>query len=90
MKYLPNKFAINSRNKGNPIWKKYMEWLNVPERGNKWWVGADAATYYGINGRAQHGGTDCGSSITSFDVELTLEEWDEAVNGSKEPNYNIY
>jgi hypothetical protein len=90
MKQLPDKFAINSRNKGNPIWKEYIKWLNAPERGNKWWAGADVATFYGVNGREQHGGTDCGSSVGSFEREITLEEWKEATSSSIVPEYTIY
>lgn len=79
MKELPKYFAIK-RQKDNPLWQKYINWLNdkydARFRGK---LHGKNEAYYGYDGM-----TDCYSNIELFKnspIVLTLEEWDDILNG---------
>ena len=80
-KKLPAYFVIK-RDSDNPLWGKYIKWLNKIYGIN--WVGdAISYIYYGYDGTGPFGGTNCWSSLEEFENNptlLTLEEWDEIVN----------
>ena len=92
MKQLPNLFAIK-RDSNNPLWDKYISWLNDYVMKNGYadspWSGCLDA-YYGV-GLIRT--CDCGNTgwrvelgeFPEGTVELTLEEWDEIVNGFEFP-----
>lgn len=93
---LPKYFVIKSPGKlgeNNPLWKKYIKWLNTIQSSYAW-EGQDYNTYYGRDGhRKEYGGTYIGTNLDSFEnspVEITLEEWDIAVNSPEELVYNIF
>ena len=90
MKQLPKYFAIK-RDENNPLWDKYIKWLNEYSRNNgyngRYWEGT-VNSYYGIHSKF-HGGRKTGfSTLKEFPmgtIELTLEQWNEAVNPKKFP-----
>ena len=79
MKKLPKYFLIK-RDENNPLWAKYIDWLNSKSPTGS--VIGDVSNYYGL---------DSGSTIRSLNslidightTLITLEEWDECVNGVK-------
>lgn len=78
MKTLPKYFAIK-RDATNPLWKKYIDWLNENYESN--WSGNENA-YYGniyLNGKGNWQ-YDV-SSLSANPIILTLKEWDEIING---------
>ena len=80
MKKLPLYFVIE-QDKKNPLWEKYIAWLN--KKYDSSWEG-DWYTYYGRHNITGHDVTNAYDSIDSFDNNptiITLEEWDECVNG---------
>lgn len=78
---LPEYFAIK-RDSSNPLWYKYILWLqaayNDTIRTNHDWL------YYGYDGEvnASYGLNLFNNTV----IELTLEQWDEIVNGKKDIN----
>lgn len=85
-KELPKYFVIKS-DLDNPLWQKYINWLN--EKYNSTFEGNWEGMYYGYDGNkhSTHG-TDWYRDIECFKnkpIILTLEEWDEIVNGFKLP-----
>ena len=83
MKELPKYFVIK-RDADNPLWKKYIDWLynEYKQRwaGNNW-------HYYGYDGSSVYRGTDCFNELSEFQNNptlITLEEWNECVNGVKQ------
>jgi len=87
---LPKYFVIK-KEKDSPLWDKYLSWLNdyANKNGakNHCWFG-EIGAYYGITNTPKNGYTGWEWNLTSFsDVteELTLEQWDEIVNGFKLP-----
>jgi len=90
MKQLPKHFAIK-KDADNPLWDKYISWLNDYARKNGYfgpsWNGGINA-YYGVTDNYDCGNTRWHYQLKTFPegtVELTLEEWDEIVNGFKLP-----
>lgn len=82
MKELPKYFVIK-RDADNPLWKKYIYWLN--KMYNQLWSGGVLA-YYGFDGSLYNWGTNCYEDLSSFKNNptlITLEECDECVNGVK-------
>ena len=83
MKELPKYFVIK-RDESNPRWKKYIDWLNKTY-GCSW--DGDCYIYYGYDGNSNctdNYRTDCHHIIENFQNSptlITLEEWDECVNG---------
>jgi hypothetical protein len=88
MNKLPKYFAIECLKDypKNPKWREYIKWLNKHGETNRWkgdWEGNSIGQYYGTDDD-HYGGTNMHSSILSFPegaIELTLEQWDEIVNG---------
>jgi hypothetical protein len=77
VKTLPKSFACKNTNQ--KLWDKYIKWLN-----EKYKMGLDGDNvefpYYGLDKR---GDLDIYSSSLAFDTILSLEEWDEIVNGKQ-------
>jgi hypothetical protein len=71
VKTLPKSFACTNTNQ--KLWDKYIKWLDVGFEG-------DVSTYYGIH---IDGFKTSGNIKRSYDTILSLEEWDEIVNGTK-------
>jgi hypothetical protein len=83
-KQLPKYFVIK-RVKNNPLWIKYIEWLNKTYYQD--WDGSYEA-YYGYEGNMLYNGTNIFSNINMFKnnpTEITLEYWDKCVNGFQLP-----
>jgi hypothetical protein len=80
MKELPEYFAIR-RDKDNPLWDKYIQWLNNTYR--KLYTG-DCDGYYGFDGKEVRWYYDIKNFVV-FMNSITLEQWDEVVNGFKLP-----
>lgn len=79
MKTLP-KFYVIKRDKNNPLWKKYIDWLNGTYKAS--WCG-ELYNYYGYNNGYHLTGTAGYYDINYFENNpklITLEQWDEAVN----------
>lgn len=76
MKKLPKYFVIK-RVENNPLWDKYIKWLG--ETYIYYWEG-NVNAYYGYDGKEVTWNNDI-SSFSNNPTELTLEEWDEMVNG---------
>ena len=79
MKTLPKYFIIK-KDINNPLWDKYIDWLNKTY--NEDWAGT--MIYYGVDGSTKHNGCDGWYKIEKFKNNptlITLEQWDEAVNG---------
>lgn len=81
-KELPKSFGIK-QDQSNPLWNKYIAWLNHTYI--KAWSG-DCYNYYGIT---KKGIVDCNYTDYHFDQILTLEEWNEIVNGKQEKQNNV-
>jgi hypothetical protein len=85
MEQLPKFFAIKN-DTDNPLWVKYISWLSDYARkngytGTSWNGGINA--YYGVTDNYDCGNTGWHYQLKTFPegtVELTLEQWDEAVN----------
>ena len=83
MKKLPKYFIIR-KDETNPLWKKYLAWLNKTYRnpaGQEPWVGTEQ--FYGYTGAYSKSGTSCGNTAASFGNDptlITLEYWNECVN----------
>jgi hypothetical protein len=76
---LPEYFAIK-RDANNPLWKKYINWLN--EKYNRALNGDAQNEYYGYDGYVNYY-----AALKSFKnpvTELTLEQWDNIVNKKDE------
>ena len=77
-KELPKYFVIK-RDNSNPLWDKYIQWLNSKYNTN--WQG-NTWSYYGFDGT-----NICWHNVNSFKNNptlLTLEEWDSIVNLKEE------
>ena len=77
-KKLPKYFVIK-KDETNPLWKKYITWLNKTY--NTYW--GSLFEYYGFDGSKCCGGTNAVDNIKYFENNptlLTLEQWDEIVN----------
>jgi hypothetical protein len=74
LKTLPKSFACKNTN--DKLWKKYIKWLNK-EYGRNLTGDSYNWPYYGImsSGEFDH------NKSSYFDTILSLEEWDEIVNG---------
>jgi hypothetical protein len=76
---LPKYFAIK-RDANNPLWNKYITWLNETYENN---LSGDAFSYYGYDGFS----ANWFYNINNFKnpvTELTLEQWDSVVNKKNE------
>ena len=76
MKQLPQYFTIKKAK--SPLWSKYIDWLN---KTYNTCFSKDLDYYYGFDGVAE-----CATYFKSFNqgtVLITLEQWDECVNGKK-------
>lgn len=77
---IPEYFAIK-RVEGNPLWKKYIDWLNATYGDTLYGL---CNTYYGYEGQSEKNtGLNFHLHIRYFKnkpVELTLEQWDKIVN----------
>jgi hypothetical protein len=83
VKTLPKSFACKNTNQ--VLWEKYIDWINTTYNkkqngNNKFYL------YYGID---KHGETGCHCTKVNFDTILTLEEWNEIVNGTKTKEINM-
>lgn len=74
---LPKSFACTNTNQ--VLWDKYIKWLDDGFAG-------DLSKYYGIT---RHGSSYNDNNMTMFDTILSLEEWDEMVNGTKTKEINM-
>jgi len=87
MNTLPEYFVI-FRNANNPLWNKYIEWLN--EKYNRTLRG-DAQAYYGYGGKNLYNWDLCQYSLSDYCylvTVITLEQWDNIVN-KKDMNKEI-
>jgi hypothetical protein len=74
-KELPKSFAC--RNTNQELWNKYIKWLDAGFNGN-------VNIYYGIHKEGfKTSGNYHGNIKKSYDTILSLEEWDEIVNGKQ-------
>lgn len=77
VKELPKSFACTNTNQ--ELWDKYIEWLNKEHNGG--FAGhSKACPYYGIS---INGEVNNFTSKHCFDTILSIEEWDEIVNGTE-------
>jgi hypothetical protein len=77
VKTLPKSFACKNTNP--ELWDKYIKWLKKEHNGD--FAGYSSyCPYYGID---KDGVVDNHSSKHDFDTILSLEEWDEIVNGTE-------
>lgn len=75
-KTLPKSFACTNTNQ--VLWNKYIKWLEAGDI----YIAGDVNTYYGINKDGFR--FSCNYEyIDRFDTILSLEEWDEIVNGTQ-------
>lgn len=78
---LPKYFVIK-RDASNPLWQKYINWLNETYETT---LGGEWYNYFGYDGNLKiPSGTNWDDSIANFENNptlLTLEEWNKAVNG---------
>lgn len=75
MTKLPKYFVIK-RDEDDPLWQKYIDWLDDNYEAN---FSGHLEFYYGFSEKAC-----CYSHLSQLDYKIqiiTLEEWDEAVNG---------
>jgi len=80
MKELPKYFVIK-RDENNPLWEEYIDWLNETYGCD---LVGDFSIYYGFDGNITHNGVYDGQTINDFQNSptlITLEEWNECVNG---------
>jgi hypothetical protein len=84
MNALPKCFVIK-RDAGNPLWDKYIAWMNREYSVN--WNGASIDAYYGNNG--DNGYANCSATLTNNPTIITLEQWNEATNEFPEKWYII-
>ena len=76
---LPKYFVVK-RDDANPLWRKYIDWLNKTYLVD--WPGF-SLNYYGYDGSIIHKGTNAHDNIERFENSptlLTLDEWDAIVN----------
>lgn len=74
---LPQYYVIK-RDTSNPLWEKYIEWINKKNKSK--WYGKNF-DYYGFDGT-----WSCWSKIKYFENNpqlITLEYWNECVNGQE-------
>lgn len=74
---LPEYFTIpcNSNNKKNPLWEKYIDWLNKKYNVTNEWD--SDSWFYGYH---KNGDTYNHSYEMDWELEITLEKWDSIVN----------
>lgn len=80
MNTLPEYFVIE-KDENNPLWGKYIDWLNKKYSTN--WSG-NLYKFYGYDGRKTISGTNGEQYISHFENNptlITLEQWNECVNG---------
>lgn len=87
---LPKYFVIK-RDLKNPLWFKYIEWINHKKKNSTLWKGIDFM-YYGFDGsnKKHDGGFNYSSYISYFHnnpIEITLECWDYFTNQTKEEQF---
>jgi len=73
------KYFIIERDNSNPLWDKYIKWLN--KEYNQDWDGV--AAFYGYDGTSAYNGTNCNKHPRYFKNNpelITLEYWNECVN----------
>ena len=75
VKELPKSFACTNTNQ--ELWDKYISWLNKEHNGG---FNGSQFKYYGIE---RNGCKYCCNSKDLYDTILSLEEWDEIVNGKE-------
>lgn len=86
-KELPKYFVIKL-DKSNPLWNKYIKWLNNCYAKSTAWAG-DCYSYYGYDGSEGVGGSSGQPYLHYFENNpalLTLEEWDSIVNPKEQNN----
>ena len=75
VKELPKSFGCTNTNQ--KLWDKYISWLNKEHNGG---FNGSQFKYYGIE---RNGCKYCCNSKDLYDTILSLEEWDEIVNGTE-------
>ena len=87
---MPEYFAIK-RVADNPLWKKYIDWLNMTY--NRYVDGTSIMyPYYGFGGKNIWSTDLYKSKLTDFKnnpVELTLEQWDKIINKTMEEEFKL-
>lgn len=81
---LPKYFVVE-QNKKNSLWKEYIKWLEKVY-GYEWYD--YSSKYYGYDGNSNFKGTYHSDEISDFHNNptiITLEQWNECVNGFKLP-----
>lgn len=73
---MPTSFGIKC-DESNILWRQYIKWLNLKSGEN---YGGNRDAYYGVT---KDGLYDYTTSTHRFDLIITLEEWDELVNGKQ-------
>jgi len=84
MKTLPKYYYVK-KDLNNPLWKKFKNWFD--KEFNTCWK--ENYLYYGYDGTFGYGGTDVHDYPSLFQnnaIEITLEDWDESVNGYTLPD----
>jgi len=79
MNELPKCFVIK-RDADNPLWDKYIEWMN--KRYGFDWTGTSIDSYYGNH--SDNRTAYCSIYLFNEPTVITLEQWNEAVNGFPE------
>lgn len=88
MKELPKYFVIKS-DLNNPLWSKYIEWLNNTY--NNAWFG-ETFEYYGCDGNIKYNGVNGFDKLAYFENNptlITLEQWDSIINKTNNMNKEI-
>ena len=84
MKTLP-RFFIIKRDDNNPLWRKYIDWLN--QNSDSSFIYGNVGYYYGLQERVIRCIKD--QDLSMFPI-ITIEEWDECVNGVKQEESRGY
>ncbi len=69
------KYVVVERDKDNPLWEGFVEWLRDTYRQN---YSVDGFLYYGYDGNPHYSGTNCYDDLKHFQNNptlLTLEQW---------------
>lgn len=86
MKTLPKYYCIK-RDESNPLWKKYIDWLNEVNTNKHKYIFDGSADFYGYDGLFDH--NNYLSDFRHNAQLITLDFWDECVNGRKIVGYKV-
>lgn len=84
---MPEYFAIK-RVEDNPLWEKYICWLNKKYLTN--WSGNIDHCFYGFGkDKTTHGACASMKNFGEDSVKLTLEQWDKIINKTMEEEFEL-